>query len=436
MKPTDEVSIRRPRAVPGPLLVGAACLLSSPAAGQVVVDLPVDDRLLSADFEEVYRVGSLDGDAWETFGAVAATAFDARGNLYVLDRQASRITVVDRDGGFVREVGRPGEGPGELRMPVAFTVMPDGRIVIADLGHRAYQIFGPDGAFDRMVGMGDGSLIRIGDLAPDPSGEAVITGGGGNVIAMRSGPGAGTDLPSTRPIERIDLTGQQIEVTTIAEGWQPPRSERPRELAARGTRLRMAVAGPRTFEPELLVGALPDGGAAFSDSTAYAIKIASPTGGVTRILRRPFEPREVTERMEEAERERRLEELASGGGPRISLRAVGASGSAPRPLSDDAVEEMMRGQIEQMEFFPELPVLMGLATSWTGKIWAQRRGERPEEPGPIDVMTPEGRYMGTFAPTDTEIPDAFGPGGLAAYVELDELDVPTIVVRRLPPVLN
>jgi hypothetical protein len=36
----------------------------------------------------------------------------------------------------------------------------------------------------------------------------------------------------------------------------------------------------------------------------------------------------------------------------------------------------------------------------------------------------------------TEIPSAFGPDGLAAYVELDELDVPTVVVRRLPAALN
>jgi hypothetical protein len=36
----------------------------------------------------------------------------------------------------------------------------------------------------------------------------------------------------------------------------------------------------------------------------------------------------------------------------------------------------------------------------------------------------------------TEIPSAFGPDGLAAYVELDELDVPTVVVRRLREPIN
>lgn len=417
-------------------ILAVSCLPIVGAAAQEVIEMPAADRPLSAEFEEVYRIGSLDGGPWETFGQIAGTAFDAEGNLYVFDRQSSRITVVDGNGELLREVGGPGEGPGEFRMPLAFTAMPDGRTVVADLGHRAYQVFRPDGAFDRMVSMGGGDVIRIGDLAPDASGDGVVSGGGGAGVTMRSGPDDGSDDPRTRPIERIGLTGSQASVDTIVQGWRPPRSDRPQELEGGGMRFQVSMAGPRTFEPELLVGVLPDGGVAFADSTAYAIKIASRADGVTRVLERPFEPREVTERMQEAERRRRLEELEREGGPQIRLMTSGPGGGAPRAISPDAVNEMMRGQIEQMEFFPELPVLMDLATSWTGKIWAQRRGDRPTDPGPIDVMTADGRYMGTFAPTDTEIPDAFGPGGLAAYVELDDLDVPTIVVRRLPPVLN
>ena len=97
---------------------------------------------------------------------------------------------------------------------------------------------------------------------------------------------------------------------------------------------------------------------------------------------------------------------------------------------------MIQGQIEQMMFYPELPVLMAVAASWSGKIWAQRRGEEPTEGGPIDVLTPAGQYVGTFPMGATEIPAAFGPDGLAAYVETDEFEVPVVVVRRLPPVVN
>ena len=34
------------------------------------------------------------------------------------------------------------------------------------------------------------------------------------------------------------------------------------------------------------------------------------------------------------------------------------------------------------------------------------------------------------------MPDAFGPDGLAAFIETDEFDVETVVVRRLPATVN
>jgi 6-bladed beta-propeller protein len=410
--------------------------MTVPVGAQDVIDLPADDRRLSADFEEVFRVGAMDGAAWKTFGEIGGLAFDQAGNLYIFDRQSSRIVMVDAEGDFVREIGRAGDGPGEFRMAVQFTVMRDGQIVVADLGQRAYQIFGSDGEFERMVGMGGGGMIRLGDLAPDPRGGSVISGGGGTVISSSSGPGGTPEEPTTRPIDRILLSGDQASTETIAEGWLPPRAD-PTTLEGGGVRFSMRFAGPRTFEPALLVGVLPDGGVAFSDSSAYAVKIVAPDGGVSRVLRRAFTPRPVTEAIEEAEKARSLEELEVGEGPRLRIITQGGPGGrGGGEVSQDAIKEMMRGQLDQMQFFEEIPVLMALRTSWSGKIWAQRRGDGPTDPGAIDVMTAAGQYVGTFAVGVTEIPGAFGPNGLAAYVETDDFDVPTVVVRKLPPVLN
>ena len=301
-----------------------ACLLGSGSLGaQDVVDMPAEDRPLTADFEELYRIGSLDGDAWETFGEIAGTAFDAAGNLYVFDRQSNRIVMVGRDGGFVREIGQAGEGPGEFRMALQFTVMRDGRVVVADLGHRSYQLFDANGEYERMVSMGGNmGTIRLGDLAPHPDGDAVISGGGGMVMAMRGGPGGSSAEPETRPIDLVSLTGDEITTRVIAEGWLPPRGE-PTTLEGGGFSFSMRAAGPRTFEPALFVGALPDGGVVFSDSSAYALKVAGPHGGVTRILWRPFHPKPVTDAIEEAEKRRRLAELEEGGGPQMRLMVSG-----------------------------------------------------------------------------------------------------------------
>lgn len=422
----------------GWIVAGAALLMVTGFGGvaaQDVVEIPAADRPLAVPFDEVYRVGSFDGEVWETFGEIAGLAFDAAGNLYILDRQASQITVVDAEGSFVRTVGQPGEGPGEFRMAMNFTVMPDGRLVVADLGHRSYQLFSPDGEFERMVSMGGDDVIRIGEMAPDPSGDAVITGGSGSVVAMRGGPG-GIDMPSTRPIERISLAGDVAEAAAIAQGWQPPRDERPQQMEAGGMRIQLANAGPRTFEPGLLVGALPDGSVAYSDSTTYAIKVASAGSGVSRVITRPFSPREVTDRMQEAEKERRLAELEAGEGPQMRMMVNDGSGGAARAVPQDAMNEMMRGRIEQMQFYPELPVLMNMRASWSGKLWVQRRGAAPTDPGPIDVITAEGLYAGTFPEGSLLMPSAFGPDGLTAWIETDEFDVPTVVVRRVPGVLN
>ena len=52
--------------------------------------------------------------------------------------------------------------------------------------------------------------------------------------------------------------------------------------------------------------------------------------------------------------------------------------------------------------------------------------------GWIDVLTSEGEYVGTLWLEETSMPGAFGPGGLVAFVETDEFEVPTIIVKRLP----
>ena len=51
---------------------------------------------------------------------------------------------------------------------------------------------------------------------------------------------------------------------------------------------------------------------------------------------------------------------------------------------------------------------------------------------PIDLLTANGRYLGTFAAGSTALPEAYGPDGLVAFVETDDLDVPYLVVKRLP----
>jgi len=106
---------------------------------------------------------------------------------------------------------------------------------------------------------------------------------------------------------------------------------------------------------------------------------------------------------------------AGGGGPVIDgLRSAVAGGVGGRGTPGDGYpwEDSVAGN-----------VLTGLAFS-TARAPAS----------PIDGISADGRYVGTFSrQSGATMFAAFGPGGLVAFVEKDEFDVPAVVVKRLPP---
>ena len=369
---------------------------------QEIIELPAEDRWLDADFEELYRVGSLQGGEWDTFGRVGDVAFDGAGNLYVLDTQAARISVVDLQGNLLRQFGRVGEGPGEFggdaASAIVFTVLHDGRIAVYDPGHRHFVLFDPEGEFERQVPLGGTTFTIFPGLQADPGSESVVSTG--EVVFLGSTPGPDEAEPSLRHVMRYTLSGQEVSVDTVAAGWKPP--------------------GDPEFAPSLRAGILPDNGVAFIDSSAYAIKVTGPGGGVSRILTRPFPALPVTDEMKAAYIDRELEDLEE----------MANRGDARQ----QAMAEFMRAQLESTEFYHEIAVLRTLRTSREGTIWVRRRGgDEAGGSGPIDLLTPDGRYLGSFEPGATGLPSAFGPEGLVAFVETNDLDVQTVVVKRLPP---
>ena len=387
-----------------PVVALAVSAVASPAASaatsparQEIVELPAEDRVLDSAFEEVYRIGSFGGEEWETFGAVADMAFDQAGNLYVADGQASRIVVVDRDGAFVRVFGAAGEGPGEFGDgPLDMTVRPGGSTIVYEMERSAFQIFGADGAFERMVRVGGAAgFVVFRRMQATPGGVLAHSD-----VTTMAGPSGGS--PSRRFVERFLLDGDEAVRDTVVEAWR--------------------AEGSLALAPRLYAGTLPDG-VAFSDSTAYAIKIATLDGDVSRVLTRPFRPAPVTDRIRDGERARRLSDV--GGLVERGERSGGEQG-----VMMGRMAEFLRQQVEALEFYREFPVVGGMRTTWDGKIWVRRNGALPGQNGPIDVLGAEGRYVGTF-PDALAMPGAFGPNGLVAFAEEDEFDVPVVVVRRL-----
>ena len=225
--------------------------------------------------------------------------------------------------------------------------------------------------------------------------------------------------------------GEEITRTTIAEAWLPTACRFPQHR--RGTRRRPHLKSkPRdtvAFGAGLHWGVLPDGSVAFSDSTTYTVRIADAETGVFRVYTRAFPPESITDRFIRADRERRIRELNATPDEDLGGATIGRV-SLESPAT---VRRRRLRRIDNLQYGNEVPVIRDLGTTWDGHIWVMRRGEEPTSNGPIDVISPDGRYLGMCYPAgSTRMPAAFGPGGLVAFIERDEMNVRSVVVKRLP----
>lgn len=402
------------RTFAAPLL--AAALLSADAAAQDrIVRLPERDRALAGTPAQVFAVGRADGAAHETFGIVAGVAFDASDNLYVLDRQASHVLVYDRTGRFIRQIGSKGEGPGELMVPLQLTVAGDGTVIVSDLGRRGYSLFRPDGTFIRNV------LVE--GFMPGFAGGIGWHPRGGVVAAYREPPrpGSGTQTQNVMPLLFQPLAGG-----APTRLYNIPQTLRVEQQSSGPGQVQMRVSPPPMFSPAVLFGVLPNGQTALSFTSGYTVRILDASGTTVRYLQRPMRTRLTTEADRQRGRENQRELMMSGRGA-IRVQIGGGGGRAGR--SEPSRQDIER-RLSELQFADTVPALRGLRVAPSGKLWIERTGPVVGEPGPIDLVTPEGEYLGTI--TSTALPDAISRSGLAAYIERDDNDVERVVVRRLP----
>ena len=418
-----------------------------------------EDRPLSADFEEVYRIGGIEAEGWDAFTEVAELGFDGRGRLYIRDEGGSstRIATVDGVGALVAEFGSMGDGPGELREVGHMLARPGGGTVIVDDGHRAYLLFGADGSFERAIRFADA------DASQPASAERVRHAREGEALfltrasAASFSQGEASVRSGDRTVYRVSLDdGEEAPAVPFAEGWEP-RPERQVTMEAEDPSEMFGMLGDAYvyFSPELVFDVLPGGGVAYSDSSAYEIKIQAAST-TQRFVGRPLHPQPVTEQLRERARARAMEDFESSVEERFTPSGSGdnvpAAARAQLAAMMEGMVAGMRDMVENASFMPEVPLVRDLRTTWDGAIWVERWGSDPlaqinfavggsddrngegEEAveGWIDVLAPGGEYVGTFSLEETPMPGAFGPGGLVVFVETDEFDIPTIIVKRLP----
>lgn len=366
--------------------LAAALLLSAaaPLASQPTVRLPAADRALAGRAAPVFTASGLED--------VGSVAFDARDQLYVLDPRRGQVRVYSPAGALVRTLG----GPPALQVPVRMAVLADGGVAVSDMAQQAVVVLGPDGAVRRTLPFARlGGIPALWGMQGHPRGGIVST------VHDRTG----------RPVLSLSPLTEAGRSVTVHPGLPPQQVRRPVQT---GT-LRYEASVPLTFAPSLLWTVVPGGEVAVAAETGYRVELRGPSGSRARILTRPVRARAVTARDQERAREERMAKVSGArvfGGPGGAAPAAGGMGA----------------QLTTMAFADSMPAIRGLAADPAGVLWIGRASAVYLDPGPVDLVTPAGAYLGTL-PRET-IPDAISPGGLAAYVEKTE--TPRVVVRRIP----
>ena len=122
--------------------------------------------------EEELSIGVVDGPETEMFSGVIDIEVDVDGNIYILDYRESCCRVFNPAGKFLRTIGSPGQGPGELERPSSLHICQDNQLWIADSRNRRIAIFTAMGKFLRNVSTGK---VRITNIDIDSKGNIIGT---------------------------------------------------------------------------------------------------------------------------------------------------------------------------------------------------------------------------------------------------------------------
>lgn len=101
------------------------------------------------------RIIGHSGNGLGEFNSPGGIAVGRDGSLYVADFYNHRVQQLNAGGAFVRQwgtTGQPGRGDGEMRYPTGVALTSAGSLIVADAYNNRIQTFAPDGSFVRAWG--------------------------------------------------------------------------------------------------------------------------------------------------------------------------------------------------------------------------------------------------------------------------------------------
>lgn len=360
---------------------GRPAVTRADSAGVQIVTYAGPDVPLAWTFDSLFALGGSEDGADAFYEARRGLVRgDSAGNLYVLDASAKRIVVFDSSGGFVRAMGGPGGGPGEMQWPVGLAVAPGGRAGAYDVTKGAMVWFGPDA-----------TILDQQALPAGFHGGLLHATGGGLVLPFRVWDGD-VSHPGRDELVRVD-GADTIPLVSVAG---PPGK------AVMFKSCGMGISGvPPVFWPSVRWAARGDR-VAVATVARYEVFFLSG-GDSTHVVRRSLEPAPATIPAAKAEIGDAFRVMTSAG---------------ERVCDTDEV-------VDQLGVAERIPVIAEIADGPDGTWWVRRR-----DAAGVDVLAADGAYLGTL-PASAPYPLVTLPGGRIASAVTDDLDVERLVIYRV-----
>ncbi len=313
------------------------------------------------------QMGAAEGDPDHEFFQIRGLARLSDGTIVVANGGTSQLQYYAADGTLRLRAGRKGKGPGEFTMLAGLTRLAGDSLLAIDLGQRRASVYGPDGKHVRDFTTGDArtimSFLPAGQL--DDGTYLALANNVRDPSAILSRP-AGPARDSVLALH-IDAAGSVVDTLGLFPG--PRMKVVMMELMGRSLPMpttvpfssttQLAAAGDRVY---------------LGTSDTYEIGVYTATGTLQRLIRKPQDPRPVTEADADAIKVRVRETLANQSNP---------------------IAKQMAEAYANVEIPATMPAFSRLLVDGDRNLWVA------DYPGPNDsvavwkVFDHEGRWLGS-----------------------------------------
>ena len=208
------------------------------------------------------------GNLDESLSQVSTFVVDGEGGIFALDFKEQKIKVFDKSGKFLRQIGKPGQGPGELGMASGIQLLADGTLVVEDATNRRLAYFKPSGEFIKNISTSDKlALVNI------------LMDGKGNAIGREMGVTEGN-------------AKMFFEIKKFDSGFKPlftlDKIEFPVPIPGSGTKINILdMISAYQFSPA--------GSIYYGRNADYEIRVYSPEGKLVRRILKEYDRVKVTQ---------------------------------------------------------------------------------------------------------------------------------------------